>query len=372
MKSVLHIINSLEVGGAETFLSRLILNDKSNKHIVVCLIKNNSKLYKILKKNNILIYNLNFNNVFNSIYFSLKLLKIIYQINPDLIQTWLYHSDLIGGVIGKVFFRKKIIWSIRTSLENSEDYKLTTRLICKLNSKLSHWIPSSIIFCSNRIFHEHINIGFKKEISSVIQNGVDMNVFFRKQLNERDYLKKYFPNNVTRFAIIANFVPQKDHFSLIRAIERLSKKQYKFKVLLIGRMENDFNFNYKFLLDYIHESKVHNLVDFYGFSSDIPNILRNIDFLILSSKSEGFPNVLIEAMASGVPCISTNVGDAAEIVGLSGWICPPQNHIALSNCIEKALKVDSYEYDALSRKCVERVKNNYDIKKMVKKYSDIY
>ena len=101
-------------------------------------------------------------------------------------------------------------------------------------------------------------------------------------------------------------------------------------------------------------------------------LVRLFDYLILSSKSEGFPNVLIEAMASGVPCISTDVGDSSEIIGQTGWICLSQDYYSMASCILKAINESKKEHKLRSRECIKRVKNNYEIRNIVKNYSNIY
>ena len=145
---VLHIINSLNTGGAETFLCRLISNDETNKHVVISL-KKGGELENYLISKNIIIYSLNINNFLDGIYYFFKVIYLISKIKPDIVQTWLYISDLIGGIAAKIANVKNILWTVRASLQNKGEYKLHTNLIRIINAKLSYFIPNNILLRKN-------------------------------------------------------------------------------------------------------------------------------------------------------------------------------------------------------------------------------
>ena len=93
----------------------------------------------------------------------------------------------------------------------------------------------------------------------------------------------------------------------------------------------------KILLNEIKKLKLVNYIKLLGPKNNISQIMNGIDINVLCSKSEGFPSVVVEAMACGTPCVVTNVGDSALIVDKTGWIVPPQNSTKLANAIGKAL-----------------------------------
>jgi glycosyltransferase involved in cell wall biosynthesis len=101
---------------------------------------------------------------------------------------------------------------------------------------------------------------------------------------------------------------------------------------------------------------------------DIPKVMNGIDILVLSSASEAFPNVVCEAMASGTPCVVTDVGDSAIIVDKTGWVVPPQNPVLLADAIHKAI-ADYRGNKTIARK---RIVDNYSIDKMVEAYQDLW
>jgi glycosyltransferase involved in cell wall biosynthesis len=109
-----------------------------------------------------------------------------------------------------------------------------------------------------------------------------------------------------------------------------------------------------------------------GPRDDVPTVLQGLDFFVLSSVGEGFPNVVVEAMASGVPCIVTDVGDTAEIVGDTGWIVPASDPRALAQAMRLALAEDEAARHARSDAARARISEMYTIRKMVQSYENLW
>jgi glycosyltransferase involved in cell wall biosynthesis len=100
-----------------------------------------------------------------------------------------------------------------------------------------------------------------------------------------------------------------------------------------------------------------------------------LDIHILSSRSEGFPNVLAEAMACGTPCVTTDVGDAAMIVGDTGWVVPPKNPQVLANAILEAINEKQNNplmWEVREQACRDRIVDNFSIEKMVAGYHQVW
>ena len=97
-----------------------------------------------------------------------------------------------------------------------------------------------------------------------------------------------------------------------------------------------------------------------------------IDILCLSSRAEGFPNVIGEAMACGVPCVTTDVGDAKEIVGDTGWVAPPRDFERLAKSLDDALSCSDEELKYRGDKARERVVKYFSMQTARDKYVSIY
>lgn len=102
------------------------------------------------------------------------------------------------------------------------------------------------------------------------------------------------------------------------------------------------------------------------------DIYNAIDILSSSSYGEGFPNVIGEAMACGVPCVVTDVGDSAVIVGDTGLVVPPKNPKALAQSMKKMIEVGKEKREGLGMKARDRIMDNYSIEKVVKEYEKLY
>lgn len=362
---ILHIINSLEDGGTENTLYKICKNDISNKHIVISL-TDHGKYFSLINKLGTKIYCINIK--FYSIIKFYRLIRLINFLNPDVIQTWLPHADLIGGVASKFAGIERVIWNIRYSNLVNGVVKFRTILLIKILSKLSHIIPKKIIVNSKIALKNCKNLGYDNGKLSLIHNGYDLSIF--KPYKNKHYIRNKFKidKNIDILGMVARYDPTKDHENLLKALSILKKTNTKFLCVLIG-----FNINNKNIIKKINELQLRNYVKLIDKRKDIFKYMTAMDVHILSSKTESFPNVVAEAMACATPCVVTNVGDAVLIIGKTGWIASPENPVELANAIEKAL-IDKSKNN-WKKRCNQarlRIKNNFDIIKMIKSYNLIW
>jgi glycosyltransferase involved in cell wall biosynthesis len=366
---VLHIISGLKGGGAERVLTRLCLNDDKNKvnHIVVSLLDYGT-YGEILTKNGITVYTLNAAS-FQVFLLPLRLFRLIKKENPDVVQTWMYHGDLIGGIVAKIAGIKSIFWNVRQTEITKDSVSYSTRFIFYVCSFLSKFIPKSIIFCAEKAKEYHVKFGYSAKSNFVIHNGLDTSLSlstvsdgtnFRKKINASD-------DDIVG-GMVGRFDPVKDHENLLNSLSLVKKRGYKIKLILVGReisLQNDL------LVHLLKKYELEDDVYLFSHQDDIFSLLNNLDLHFLSSTTEGFPNVLIEAMYAKVPCISTDVGDAKLIVGDTGWIVPPKKPISFSEAIIEAI-TEINEMPLLFQKrkdlCKIRVQEYFSIEKMIANY----
>lgn len=369
---VLHIINGLSDGGAESILYQLCLSDKKNKHIVISLM-DAGKYGLLLNDIGVNLHCLNFQTMKIKPLVFLKLLKLIKEIKPDVVQTWMPKSHFIGGLAARLAGIKNIIWSIHYTILSTPTTKLSTVFFSKINIFLSYLVPKKIIYCAERSKYVLESSGFKKHPGVVVQNGYDTEKFSPKntlKLSLRDELN--IPCNTFIIGYVGRNHPDKDLPNLIKALSLIDQKLINFHAVLVGVDLDDNNVDIKYLLS---ENQLKSNVTLIGQRKDIPAIMNGIDLLVLSSNFEAFPNVLNEAMACGCPCISTDVGDAAIIIGNTGWIVPVKNSQALADKIILAgeeQQSNTIDWQKRKNDARQRIINNFDIKKMVKKYSEVW
>ena len=184
---ILHIISGLGDGGAEGVLYRLIKSDTKNVHQVIAL-TGGGKYESLLIKIGVSVSSLNLPRGSFTFKSAIQLYKKIKQSKATVVQTWMYHSDLIGGVIAKFAHVELIIWNIRHSNLNPEDTKKSTIVVAKLCALFSYFIPNRIVCCAEEAKEVHISIGYQAKKITVIGNGYDLARY--KPIKQLNVLKK--------------------------------------------------------------------------------------------------------------------------------------------------------------------------------------
>ncbi|RBM75760.1 MULTISPECIES: glycosyltransferase family 4 protein [Vibrio] len=372
MKKILHIITGLSDGGAEAVLYRLCHHDKENQHIVISLM-DKGKYGPLLEDMGVQVYCLNMPA--GKIRFSalIKLYKLIRQLKPDVVQTWMYHADLIGGIIARLAGVKNIVWGVHHTTLVKGESKRSTILIAKINALISSFIPRKIIYCAEKSRQVQESIGFSPKIGHVVPNGYNIDNFkpdfnsgvaFRQEVGLAD--EKFLIGHVGRYH------PFKDYPTLVNAVSLLTKEKSALKVVMVG---GDLTTDNTQLNQLIKDNICTERITLLGRRNDITAVMNGFDLFVLSSVSEAFPNVLNEAMACGTPCITTDVGDAAVIVGDTGWVVPPKDPQALAKAMFAAMEEQQdnlQAWQARKKACRERIVNNFSIKKMVEGYHQVW
>lgn len=367
---ITHIIIGLNVGGAELMLKRLVLRSQSKgtfQHEVISLMDLGA-IGKDLQEQGITVHTLNMSSILSSPVVSLRLYKLLKKIQPDVVQTWMYHSDLIGGLVAKSLGIKSIIWGIRTTDVSQGASKLTVHL-SKLCAKLSYYIPTTIICAAHVSKDYHVGIGYDESKMKVIPNGFDLDSFIampgqRKILRDECGFtdKEMIVGSVGRF----NQVKNQKLFVEAAALIVLENPEVRF--LMIGR-DNTWE-NMK-LVSWIEQHNLRDRFVLLGERSDVPLCLAAMDVFCLHSKTEGFPNVLGEAMAMGLPCVTTDVGDAKLLLGSTGVVVSVS---ALSVCqaVSHLLNLDKQDLIDMGACARQRLEDNYSLSKIILQYNDVY
>ena len=369
MKRIIHIISGLEAGGAESILYNLVKSDKKNKHLVISL-SGHGSYGNLLLKVGIESYFLNLKDVKKAIFELLKLIIIIRNSKADIVQTWMYHSDFIGGLTARIFTSAKIIWSIHSDTLIKERSKSLTYNLFLFNKYLSYIIPNAIIYCSNSSLINHNKFGYCKKKSYLIYNGIETDRFVYS-LEKRKIFRKKFGISEKSFLIgmISRYDPLKDHETLLKSLSELiplSKKEIY--CILIGSNI----YKNKFLLKQIRSKGLKKKVILLKPISNIEDLMTALDCHILCSHSESLPNVISEAMSCCIPTISSNVGDIKNIVGKFGYIVEPYDHKSLTNKMLLLMNKNHKDLISLKKHGRLRIKKNFSLKTMKRNYLNFW
>ena len=299
-------------------------------------------------------------------------MKLIHFHRPDIVQTWLVHADFIGGIAARLLGVKKIIWNIRYSNFETGKAKLRTILIIKMLTRLSFFIPQSIIIVSQKAQKIYEKQGYDKNKIKFIPNGYDLSLLKPDRSSRAMFRKKLKINKkIPIIGNVARYNPKKDHSNLLKALSLIKLKKIKFFCVLVGF---DINENNLKLISEIKRLNLSNNVKLLDQSDNILEIMNGLDIYVQSSSfGEGFPNVVAESMACGTPCVVTDVGDASYIVGDTGWIVPPKNSFKLATSIEKALlELGSKKWNDRSNNSRLSIENNFSLNKMIISYNKLW
>lgn len=341
---ILHIITSLESGGAERMLSNLVNYDNGNEHIIITIFK--AKIHYEIN-DNVKIVNLNLrNNIISRIKMVILIHNIIFSVKPDLVQTWM-KSNYIAPILKMRNPKIKFILNFRHGV--NKNYNIFNTYILKKYMN----IADGHIFVSNSSLKEFKNIGFNFKNSLVITNG----------FTKKDYNYHFDFNSNLVFGYVGRFNKIKNQEFLVKEFNEFATNK-NVKLILAGR-----NLNFENFSNYI-SSENNNKFIWKGEVDDPFEIYSNIDALILTSISEGFPNVIGEAMSIGVPVISTNAGESFEIIGNSGYKIDGSPG-SLSNILNKLFN-KSEELKVKSQLAYQEIHDNYLIEKKVNEYIRYY
>ena len=330
--NILHIITGLSDGGAEAVLYRLCTHDTQNRHVVVSLM-DLGKYGPLLQAAGVAVHGLGMPRGRVTPGGLLCLWRLLRAQRPDVVQTWMYHADLIGGVVARLAGVPAVCWGLRnTALEPGASTR-STIWVARLCAWLSRPVPRAIVSCSREAVRVHRALGYAAEKFVVISNGYDL-TRFTPDVDARQRLRTAWgiDDGMPLIGMVARLDPQKDHATLIAALARLAQAGTAFRCVLVGGGVDAGN---AALREAIGTAGLHAFVRLLGRRDDIPAVMNALDLHVLSSRGEAFPNVLAEAMACGTPGVTTDVGDAALIVGDTGWVVPPRDTDALARALEK-------------------------------------
>lgn len=362
---IIHLITGLGGGGAESMLYKLLQFSDRTKYDIEVISMLDLGVYgeRIEQDLNIKVHTLNLSKASLNIKAIIKCLTIVKDC--DLIQCWMYHANLFGMFIGKVV-RKKIVWGVHHSDLSRQNNKITTIWIAKFSSLLSPFVDQ-VVSCGYEVKKVHDAIGYSKKNNIVIPNGFDVEKFSPNlKYQSTDIL---FSQEYKYFIHVGRWDPLKDYENLLAGISILKESIQSFRLLLVGTDINEHN---KELMGLISYYEVDDYVTLLGRREDIPLLMANADFLVLSSRGEGFPNVLGEALCSGTLCVTTDTGDCKIIVNQYGGIVRPENPRELAQSLQRMLNLQYNEYRDLTISGREWIIEHFEIGTITKKYEEVY
>nr|WP_026304690.1 glycosyltransferase [Kaistia granuli] len=350
---IMHVItNYTAKAGAEAMLSRL-LRVSMEPALVVSLI-DISDSNRWLEGGSIRYVPLQLQSVAGAVPAIVRLSQLIAKERPRVVLCWMYHAMIAGVLAARLSgHRVPVFWNVRQSLDDPSALSWNTRQAVRLARRLSR-LPDGIIFNSARAMEHHRNFGFRNDNMEVIPNGFEP-VAVQPACRKPEV-----------FGIAARLHRQKDHGTFFRAAAMVHQRHPATRFLAVGAGLRDDN---EMVRSMMAESGLpDSAIMLRGEVADMDAFYRSIDVLVLSSRTEGFPNVVAEAMSYGRPVVTTDVGEAAAVVGDTGLVVPPGNPNALAEGMCRMLDIDFPGYVDLSTAARRRVDENYSLPQVVRRY----
>jgi glycosyltransferase involved in cell wall biosynthesis len=368
---IVHIINDLNIGGAEMMLCKLMSQLNRNRFDpVVVSLRKRGQLHERLAALNVPVFSVAMRLPLPTPTSTRRLIKLIREIEPDLIQGWMYHGNL-GAQIAAAFLSRTVpvVWNIRQSLHGADYEKRLTAALIKLSAYLSNR-PDKIIYNSRIAAAQHNAIGYSARESIVIPNGFATDLFLPSLEARRSVRTELGVNEETiLIGLVGRYHPVKDHSNFLHAAPLVLQRHPNVQFVLCGRGVNRLNDD---LCRLIEELKLAERVHLMDQRKDMPRITAGLDIATSSSSAESFPNVVGEAMSCGVPCVVTDVSDLAWIVGESGRVVPPKNPEALAAAIQELIELGPDRRKALGKAARERVINHFPLDQIEARYEALY
>ncbi|WP_406693553.1 glycosyltransferase [Singulisphaera sp. Ch08] len=371
MRKIVHIINSLEFGGAEMMLANLLArSDRDRFDPVVVLLIKDLTLADRIERLGIPIRVIGMKPGIPDPRGILSLARLLRQEKPQLIQTWMDHSNLIGGLATRLAGVTPLVWGIHHSNHLPGYTKRSTLLTVSACARLSRRVPTRIICCSEHARALYVQRGFMAAKITVIPNGFDTEAY-RPDPSARLAVRRELgvEPETPLVGLVARFDPLKDHQTFLLAAGALKDRHPKAHFLLCGEGVDDRNIA---LTSTIRSLGLENRCHLLGPRRDIPRIQASLDITASSSISEAFPLTVGEAMACGTPCVVTDVGDSALMVGDTGRVVPPRDHAALADALGDILSLSPAQRFAMGEAARRQTVSRFDLSAVTRRYENFY
>lgn len=369
--SIVHVITGLNTGGAETMLYKLLSHmDRMAFESKVVSLTDIGSIGKKIQALGIQVMALGMRRGVPNPSAIVQLVRWLHRDSPDLVQTWMYHADLIGGIATKLTGGIPVVWNIRHTSLDLHGNKVSTIWTAKACALLSRFIPTRIVCCSEVSRKVHRELGYASDKIVVIPNGFDLEAFMPNPVSRQSVRQELsIPDEALLIGLVGRFDPQKDHRNFIQAAALLCDQRPDVYFLLCGE---DVTWKNPELVGWIETAGIRDRCHLLGRREDIPRLFASLDINTSSSYSEGFPNVIGESMTCGIPCVVTDAGDSAGIVGDTGFVVSPKDAQALADAWHKMIVIGLEGRRRLGLAARQRVEEYFSLTNIVVKYQALY
>lgn len=372
MSTVLHVITGLSTGGAEMMLRKLVgAMDRERFRPAVVSLMDKGTLGERIEALDVPVHALGVRRDLSALAVVRALGRLVDEVKPDLVQSWMYHANLFASLaVMTSRTRVPVLWNIRASLDGLANEKRSTSVVIRIGAWASR-APSGIVYNASVSARQHEALGYLASRTEVIPNGFDCDEFcpdhragpaLRAELG--------LAGGDVLVGCVARYHPMKDHANLLAAAAQAARIDARLHFVLIGSGVEPANAE---LAAAIARHDLGTRVHCLGERRDIPMLTAGLDIACSASAwGEGFPNVVGEAMACGVPCVVTDTGDSASIVGEIGEVVAVRDPSALARAILELAGMDPARRAALGVAARARIVTEFSLEAVARRYEAYY
>lgn len=367
---LIFVITGLSTGGSEMMLYKLCRGlVGAGYDIKVVSLTGAGTIGRHIESLGIPVETLEFGKSWRDVIKFFNFVKWLKQENPQIVQTWMYHADLVGGLASRLAGIKKVVWGIRQSNLSPDLNRKGTLIVARLCAWLSELVPCRIVCCSYSAKESHARFGYAEDAMTVIPNGFDLREFRPDSEAGVAIRNELRIDCGPMVGLVARFDIQKNHKGFIEAAAYVHEAIPDAHFVMAG---SDISWENETLVNWIDSGLLRNKFRLLGQRSDVSKLTASFDVAVCSSWGEGFPNVLGEAMSCGVPCVVTDVGDCSEIVGDTGRVVSAGDMRALADRIVGVLNMQNGDRVRLGEAARKRILDEFSIDAVVKRYELLY
>jgi glycosyltransferase involved in cell wall biosynthesis len=368
---LLHVITDLGAGGAEIMLLRTIdAQQRQGMQCCVAALRGEGPVQEELLALGVPVINLGANSLAAGWRAVVRLKRALREFAPDLIHSWMYHANVVTQLATlAAASHVPIVSAVHHSCDDETAAPVMRRLVRRLDALLSRRC-STVIYVSARALEQHRQLGYSSGNTEFLPNGFDVQLFAPSAgLRRQQRSSLGLQDDEFTIGCVARFAPPKDHDTLLHAAAEFISVSPNVRFVLAGRGVTHDNPEFAALMS---RYQLRDRCLLLGERRDLPALFTAMDVACLSSKTEGLPLSLGEAMASGLSCVATDVGDCGWLLGDTGIIVPPKDHRALASAWGRLEAAGHDARAALGRRARARIEQQLSMPAYMTRLHDIY
>jgi glycosyltransferase involved in cell wall biosynthesis len=368
---VAYVITALDTGGVEVMLERLLATLGPRVQPLVISLTDVGVVGQRMQATGLDVRGLGMKRgKLPSLRLWWQLVRLLRQFKPDIVHTRMVHADLVGGLAARLAGVRRVLWSIHLSNIDPKMNARSTLLALRVCARLSQVVPTRIACVAERAREAHVGLGYDAKKFVLIPNGYDMSRY-KPDVIARGSVRAEFglDADTPLVAVIGRFDVLKNYRGFCEAMAHLQTLRPGTHALLVGPNVDAHNAE---LTTWLQENSVQPVCHLLGQRSDIPRLMAALDVLLLPSWGEAFPNVVGEAMACGVPCAVTDVGDAGVMVGDTGRVVASGDMRGLAQAAGELLALTAHERASLSQRVARLARDRFDLRVVTQQVFDLY